>query len=394
MENGNKVSPNNAYNSDSLSILNILESGFSNPEENRNSNFSPHLPNFAKTTGPPPPRRTSKSVKADTQQKSKTAPSSPKNKSKIEITENSETDSNEVVKKALEHKPLKKIPFFMYDDIFNELKNLASDAKNRKNLREGVKIQLATEYVQEKYENDVKQQNQSIADDEYQTEIDEYKNDLAAFDAETERQIDSFMQKKNMEKIILDENHENEVRNLQNLWSSPAKQRMFNRASNALVHLRRLQKDALERNDFVKAMELQKFIKRRETQEIESNSYAIQNAYDECYKKLKEKQKKEDDMFQEQFNNQLMHLKQSREKLRRAILFRRQKIKLRDKPRNQTLIRNRQTDRIYSQTEDFSLPLYKRAMYNKYTDITSIVLKPLVFKNEIRTKTSKNFDQN
>ena len=393
MQNANK-SQTKSNNDECMSILSILESSFSNSYSNKNSNFVPQIPKFAKTADSSPPRRSNKSEKSITKPKSKTAPSSPRFKKQIEITENPETDPHEVVQKALEHKPLRKIPFLMYDDIFNELNNLALIAKQNKNLREGVKIQLATEYIQEKYDNDINQQNQELANEEYQEELDDYKNDLANFDAETERQIDLFMQKKNIEKIILDENHENEVRNLQDLWSSPAKQRMFNRASNSLVHLRRLQKDALERNDFIKAMELQKFIKKQETKEIESNSYAIQNAYDECYKKLKEKQKREDDMFQEQFENQLMFLKQSRDKLRRAILFRRQKIKLREKPLGKTLIRTRQTERFTSPAEDFSLPLYKRALYNKYSDITSIVLKPLVFRNEIRSKAPKDAEQN
>lgn len=364
--------------SDNDSILSILESGFGTANQKKPS-FKPRPPN----SGNPRARMARKVSSNDyfeAETKDATPTTSPRPK-RIKISSSTPDLSKDIlVQKALEHKPLGNVPFYMYDVLLEELNSKANRARERKRFTEGVKIQSAMEYVQGKQSSAMEKQNKEMEKNQKKSERAELKSDIAAFDAETKIEEEIFFKKKNIEKQLIEVSQENEIRDLQELWSSPAKQRMFNRASNLLVSMRKRQSDYLDKNNFVEAKNLEKAIQAQERKETEENSEALQEAYNQALAKLKEKHARDDANFMNQLQVQYQHLKLKRETLRKAFDCRRLKRRSCSPSvsSNSSFFKSRSTEN-YHVTNDSTQPLSERAMKNKYKDITSIVLRPLVF---------------
>lgn len=255
-------------------------------------------------------------------------------------------------------------------------------AQDKRRIREGVKINKAIRAVEDAMGKVSDKETDDQFDTELQRQIEELEGDMRVYDLETKKMIQEFYQKKQKAKQLIIDSQNDDLLDLQEHWSTPAKQRLFNRASHQLTELRKRQELCLNRNAFEDADKLRVLIHKLEKEESERATENMQIAYNQALDTLQQKHIIEMENFNISLRNQLTSLKNKRAMARRQFEYRRQKIikqneELRNKPNaNKTCITSKSLH-VKRKGRD---KLKDRVFETKRKDYNTIVLKPIVFK--------------
>lgn len=287
---------------------------------------------------------------------------------------------------AYQKKPLRKLEIHQYEKVLAVLQDQKQEAISKKHFKDSMDTQEAIEYIEIYYKQALKEQSFQEVDSKFQIKMDDYYDSLRKFDEETKELEEEFIEKKKKAKKLILDSQKGDLLDLQEYWSSPAKQRLYNRASTHLVNLRKRQIDEVNLNHLSEAGRLQKYISRLEKEESAANSEALQNDYNAALDKLLQKHKHEMDTFEFQMNVQLTSLRQKRENLRQRFIFRKQNLERKRELDKSTSMYGSSASRrstrslSYASTPRKQDPIRTRALDNVYKDISSISLKPIVFR--------------
>ena len=163
---------------------------------------------------------------------------------------------------------------------------------------------------------------QKIAKEEFDQQDEEFKQKFADFDEETERLIQDLEDQLNKKRSALHAQHEQELDDFEERWTSPPKERLYNRASNTLTSLRRQLNVMLRQCDFDAAEEVEAQIQRRKASEESENTFIMRHDFNEALRKLQKKQADEKRHFEESAALKMKMLKDKRQRLRVRFLNR------------------------------------------------------------------------
>lgn len=165
------------------------------------------------------------------------------------------------------------------------------------------------------------------AEDKYNAQIKEVEQELADFDAETKEQLRKLAEEQESAWQKLLKLHEKENDEHVERWSSEAKTRMYNRASNQLSGLRKQARLLIQQCRFEEAELLAKSIKEMEANEREHAHLMMQRDYESSVKSLEKRHQLEEDNQQQKTQVLTRNLVQRRARLRVALENKLQKAK-------------------------------------------------------------------
>ena len=349
-----------------------------------NEFFLPTPPKTSKSSARRPRKQNKDSAERDL--KAVSAPTSARRNRVRRHNQFTQQDIQKFLNCAYEKKPLWNLEPEQYEQVLSILKQQKKDAVAKKRFVDSMESQEAIEYVNNHYKNAIKEEGEQEIDSEFQGKMDTYYESLKKFDDETKDLEEKFLIKKRKAKDLIVESQKDDLLDLQEYWSSPAKQRLYNRASNQLVNLRKRQIDEVNLNNLAEAARLQKHISRLEKEESRTNSEAWQLDYNQALDKLQQKHKRELETFEFQSNIQFTSLKQKRETLRQRFLYRKANLEHKKEQDKATSLFGASATKRIQRNISASTSLKKtekildRALDNVYKDISSIRLKPIVFK--------------
>lgn len=243
----------------------------------------------------------SKQIHEPQQPKSKPRPRNSPKKVKLTPEEYHRLRIEKLKEYALEMYPLDDPSFETTDEEFEEIIRLLIEEKQQqvanRNFIEGNRINLVVIHVNQCYENKQKIALQKQEYQKYLEFVEVYEKQLQKFDKETETKMNE-LNKKNIASINeLRKRHDNEIDEHYIKWMSDSKLRQYNRASQTLIHNRKILELLLNQNRLIEAQSLQNDILNLEKKEEQLAMKQRQHDYDESLKMLTDKQRNEEDFL-------------------------------------------------------------------------------------------------
>ena len=165
------------------------------------------------------------------------------------------------------------------------------------------------------------------AEEKYNSQIKAIENELKEFDEETKTLLRKLNEEQEASFQKLLKLHEKECDDHVERWSSEAKTRMYNRASNQLSNLRKQARLLIQQCRFEEAELLSKEIKELDARERAAAHIVMQRDYEASVKSLEKRQKLEIDNHQQRTQVLNKNLYQKRMRLRVALENKLQKAK-------------------------------------------------------------------
>lgn len=172
---------------------------------------------------------------------------------------------------------------------------------------------------------------QRAAMEEFEQQDEEFRSKFADFDAETETLTRELKEQLNAKRQSLHNQHAQELEDFEERWTSPPKERLYNRASYTLTSMRRQLKVMLQQCQFDDAEEVQEQIRRRKASEESENSFIMRHDFNEALRKLEAKQAEEKRLFEESAALKLKTLSDRRQRLRVRFVNREKYMERREK---------------------------------------------------------------
>lgn len=196
--------------------------------------------------------------------------------------------------------------------LTEERKSLATNHK----YREGARLNNAVEFVEQAFLKAKKTEMQKGSMETFEKGEKDFNDKFEDYDKKTEQMKKDLLDKQKRQRDTLNAVHQKELDDFDAHWKSPAKQRLYNRASPQLTSMRRQLAFMLVDCRFKDAEEVRAIVDRRTQFEEKENHMLMQHDFDEALKKLKAKQALETESFEEKAEVEREKLKQDRAKQR------------------------------------------------------------------------------
>ena len=161
-----------------------------------------------------------------------------------------------------------------------------------------------------------------MSQDETMRHLDEdykvFEKRKVEFDNETKKMIKELQMKQKEQKENMQRTHEEKEQRLFHDWTEGKQVNMYNRSSNELTNLRRQHAFLLVQNRFDEAQKIGNEIEQRQNEEMLNSHMEHQKNYDSAYDMLYEKNKEEDEFFENKCAIEMATLIQKRNKEKRA----------------------------------------------------------------------------
>lgn len=217
-----------------------------------------------------------------------------------------------------------------YEELLFNLSQLRKKTAIQHRYRDGYKINEAIRSVTEIQTNARKQSMQKQAMTDYKQAMTDFQTECQEFDSETKKMEKELQNELKRQREEMKKSHQYELEEHHEHWSSPAKYRQYNRASNQLTVLRRQQAFLLVQCRFKDAEQVQSLIDQRTREEEAQNHKSHQHDYEESLKFIRNKQKNEVDFFEEKAQVQLTQFRQKRAAQRQVYEKREKRLEARN----------------------------------------------------------------
>jgi hypothetical protein len=205
------------------------------------------------------------------------------------------------------------------EDLLFQLGQFRKQRAAAHSYREGQRINDAMRNTERALMRLRKDGMQKEAKAEYEEELATFQAALQEFDNETKQRLKEIQDKQDEERKQLQFVHESQQRELTEHWSSPAKFRLYNRASNQVTILRRQHSILLMQCRFSDAEEVNRLIESRIKEEEATSHRMHQRDFEESTAYLTEKQKGEMESFETSVDVQLAQFNHKRAIQRRIF---------------------------------------------------------------------------
>lgn len=194
------------------------------------------------------------------------------------------------------------------------------------NFKESQRYQKAVSSLTDQQMKRKKASAQKEVLDQIESELKGKRDELAAFDKETEDQIKKFKEDKDAQRRRLEETHQEQLDKHAAEWTADKKVRQYNRASHGLINLRKQFKLLVQQCRFADASDVKAIIDRTEAGEKAVAHAQMQHDFDESLRKLEAKQEGEREFLETNAVVQLAQLEQKRARLRVALVNKLRKV--------------------------------------------------------------------
>jgi hypothetical protein len=215
-----------------------------------------------------------------------------------------------------------------YEELIFHLGQFRKERAAAHNYKDGLRINDAIRNVQRALTKKRKDSMQKEAKADYEQTLSSFQEELQEFDNETKRLLTSLQEQQEEQRQQLALIHEGQEKDHHEHWSSPAKYRLYNRASNQLTILRRQHSILLVQCRFGEAEEVNRQIESKIREEEAINHAMHQRDFEESLAYLHEKQKGERDCFEVTVDVQLAQFHRKRATQRKVYENKEKKIEV------------------------------------------------------------------
>lgn len=229
-------------------------------------------------------------------------------------------------KQAIEQEPLEVDDNAVIEDLLLLLSEERRQLAAQHDFKESQRRNEAIGYVMECQSWLQKLEAQKASMDDVQQRQEELEKQLEDFDVESREIRHKTKKKLRRKRDKLIKQHDVQIQELEEFWSSEEKIRLYNKSSNTLICLRRQLALLLQQCRFEDAADVQKQIDERQKLEENQNHAQMQQEFNEVFNKMKSRQADDLAYFDQNAEMELKKLYKRREKLRQALVNREKKI--------------------------------------------------------------------
>lgn len=206
-----------------------------------------------------------------------------------------------------------------YDDIIYALasdrKTLASQHKFEKSDKLNDAISYVKECQLQAAKNDLVRKEQEANQEKNQ----EILKELEKFDADSKRLLGELLANEKKLRADLEQQHEKEITDNENLWTSDAKIKLYNAPTTSLTTLKKQINQLTLQCRFKEASVVTKEYQKQKAREEKESFALMQHDYDECLTKILDRHKEELQAFDAQTDIRVKHFEVTRGKERKQI---------------------------------------------------------------------------
>lgn len=232
-------------------------------------------------------------------------------------------ESGPEIQKYKEQALNKKLPLDLsqgtYDDIVYALANDRKNLAAKHNFEKSDKCNEAIKYVKECQIQAAKNELQKKVQQENQEKNQEIVKELEKFDEDSKRLLKELLATEKKMRAELEQQHEKEITENEQLWTSDVKLKNYNAPTNALMSLKKQINLLTVQCRFKEASVVTKEYQRQKAHEEKESFAQMQHDYDEALTKILDRQKEELKAFDAQTEIRVKHFEVTRGKERKAI---------------------------------------------------------------------------
>lgn len=207
----------------------------------------------------------------------------------------------------------------LINNLIIHLQQLRKQKAIERNYRDGLRLNRAITTLEQQRSDILTKMNQSETMRHLNNEYEEFKKRKEKFENETAQMVNKLKSKQNEQKENMQKLHDEKEQKLFQDWTQGKQIKMYNRSSNELTSLRRQHAFLLVQNRFEEAQKIGQEIEQKQNEELMNSHEEHQKDYDTAYDMLYEKNKEEDEFFENKCAIEMASLMQKRNKEKRAL---------------------------------------------------------------------------